>query len=159
MYPRIACPRRGIITLVAFVWFFTTVNFQMCPQKICPWGRIFTSIAFVWLFSGVRFQTLPQIACLRRCTVTLVAFVRLFSSMSFQMNHQIVYVRRRKVTFSTLPTFSNVDSTRDHLRDFYLVKKTVQKNSGKGNPPPKFGQCPNWNVFLVWMSSLRDVIP
>ena len=26
-----------------------------------------------------------------------------------------------------------------------LSKKTVQKNSGKGKPPP-FGQCPNLNV-------------
>ena len=25
---------------------------------------------------------------------------------------------------------------RDHLRDFYLSKKTVHQNSGKGKPPP-----------------------
>ena len=29
------CPRRFIITLVAFVWFFSTVYFQMCLQIPC----------------------------------------------------------------------------------------------------------------------------
>ena len=32
MSPQIACPRRGIVTLVAFVWLFSTVRFQMSPQ-------------------------------------------------------------------------------------------------------------------------------
>ena len=35
MCPQIACLRRGIVALVAFVWLFSTVNFQMFPQIAC----------------------------------------------------------------------------------------------------------------------------
>ena len=38
LWPRIACPRRGIVTLVAFVWLFASVRFQMCLQIVCPGG-------------------------------------------------------------------------------------------------------------------------
>ena len=41
---------------------------------------------------------------------------------------------------ATLPTLSAV-ATIDET--FSLSKKRAQKNSGKGKPPPKFGQCPN----------------
>ena len=52
---------------------------------------------------------------------------------------------------ATLPTLSAV-ATIDET--FSLSKKRAQKNSGKGKPPPQFGQCPNWNVFFVLPSSL-----
>ena len=65
--------------MVAFVWLFSTVHFQMCPQIACPrWCKI-TLVAFVWLFSTVCFQMSPQIACLRWGIVALVALVWLFS--------------------------------------------------------------------------------
>ena len=41
---------------------------------------------------------------------------------------------------ATFPTFSAV-ATIDET--FSLSKKSAQKNSGKGKPPPQFGQCPN----------------
>ena len=44
---------------------------------------IVTLIALVWLFSNVCFQMSPQTACLGRCIVTLVAFVQLFSTIVF----------------------------------------------------------------------------
>ena len=44
--------------------------FQMCPQITCLRGCIVTLVAFVWLFSTVRFQMSLQIACLRGCKVT-----------------------------------------------------------------------------------------
>ena len=35
----------------------------------------------------------------------------------------------------------------------------MSKNSGKGKLPPTFGQCPNWKVFLILMSSLISQPP
>ena len=40
-----------IITQVAFVWLFSTVHFQMCPQIACMRRCIITHVAFVWFFS------------------------------------------------------------------------------------------------------------
>ena len=42
--------RRFIITQAAFVWLFSTVRFQMCPQNVRPRGCIITQVAFVWFF-------------------------------------------------------------------------------------------------------------
>ena len=41
MYPQSACPRGCIVTLVALVWLFPTVCFQMPPQIAFPRGCIF----------------------------------------------------------------------------------------------------------------------
>ena len=98
MSPQIVCMRRGIVTLVAFVWLFSTVCFQMCPQIACQRWGIVTLVASVWLFSAVGFQMCPQIACLRWGKVTLVAFVWLFSTVLFQMSPQILYHRGCIVT-------------------------------------------------------------
>ena len=43
-----ACPRRCIVTLVAFVWFFSTVCFQMLSQIAYKRRCIGTLVAFVW---------------------------------------------------------------------------------------------------------------
>ena len=90
------------ITLVAFVWLFSAVHFQVCPQVTCLRGCIFTLVAFVWLLSTVRFQMSPQSSCLSRHQLTLVAFVLLFSTMHLQMVSQSCYPRRRKVTLVAL---------------------------------------------------------
>ena len=45
MFPEIACLRRGIVTLVAFVWFFSTVRPQMCFQMACM------KVMKVWSFA------------------------------------------------------------------------------------------------------------
>ena len=45
------------------------------------WGCKATLVAFIWLFSGVSFQMCSQSACMRGCKVTLVACVRLFSTV------------------------------------------------------------------------------
>ena len=92
MCPQMACLRRCIVTLVAFVWLFSTVRFQMSPQISCLRRCIVALVAFVWLFSSVRFQMSPQITCLRRRIVTLVSFVWLFSTVRFQMCPQIACV-------------------------------------------------------------------
>ena len=83
MPPQIACLRRCIVTLVTFVWFFSTVRFQMRPQMACLRGCIVTLVAFVWLFSTVCFQMRPQIAGLRTGKVALVTFVWLFSTVRY----------------------------------------------------------------------------
>ena len=51
MYLKMACMSRGIITLVAFIWFFSTVCFQMHHQIACMRGCILTLVAFVWPLS------------------------------------------------------------------------------------------------------------
>ena len=128
------CPWRGKVTLVAFVWFFSTVCLQMCPQIACPIGCIVTLVAFVWLFSAVRFQifypflwtivkekTWSLLCCwplpkwflqtegMNGCIVTLVAFVWFFSTVHFQMFPQITCMRRCIVTLVAFVwIFSNV---------------------------------------------------
>ena len=75
MCPQIGCPRKGKVTLVAFVRFFSAVYFQMSPQRASFRGCKVTLVAFVWLFPSVHFQMCPQTAYPRICIITLVAFV------------------------------------------------------------------------------------
>ena len=74
MCPQIARIRAGIVTLVAFFWFFSTVCFQMCPQSACVRGDIVTLVAFVWFFSTVRFQMFTERAWVSAGKVTQDAF-------------------------------------------------------------------------------------
>ena len=60
----ITCQRRGKVTFAAFIWLFSTVRFQMCPQIACLRRGKVTLVAFVWFFSSVCFQMIPQIACI-----------------------------------------------------------------------------------------------
>ena len=78
---QIACIRRDIVTLIAFVWLFSTVRLQMSPQIACLRRGIVALIAFVWLFSTVCFQMLPQIACTRRGITTLFTFAFWFNDI------------------------------------------------------------------------------
>ena len=94
------CPRRGKVTLVAFVWLFSTVSFHVYFQMVCLRGCKVTLVASVWLFSTLCFQMSPQIACLWECKVTLFAFVWLFSTVYFQMSPQIVCPGGSKVTLA-----------------------------------------------------------
>ena len=55
----------------------------MCPQTACLRGCIVTLVAFVRFFSTVRFQMCPQSTGIKVCTVTLVAFVWLISTVGF----------------------------------------------------------------------------
>ena len=114
MSPQSDCMRRCKVTLVASVWLYSTVHFQMCPQNICPRRCIVALVALVWLFSAVRFYMYPQIACPRRCIVALVAFVWLFSTVHFQMSPQITCMRRDKVI--TLVAFVWIFPTVDFQR-------------------------------------------
>ena len=67
MCPQIACPSRCKVALVAFVWLFSTMRFQMSFQITCLRQCKTTLIAFAWLFSGA-FSMSPQTTCLRQCT-------------------------------------------------------------------------------------------
>ena len=58
-----------------WIWLFSTVHFQMCPQMMCIWRSIVTLVAFVWLFSRMCFQMCLQIAPPRGGIFTLVAFI------------------------------------------------------------------------------------
>ena len=112
------------ITQVAFVWFFSTVLFQMCSQIACPRGCIFTLVAFVQLFSTVYFQMCPQNVCIRGCKVTLVAFVCLFSTVHFQMSLQTACPRRCIVTLVAFVWLNDI--IRLFLQDFPILQtKTI----------------------------------
>ena len=50
MWPQIACPNRSKVALVAFVWLFYTVRFQMFPQRAWIWKGKVTLVAFVLTF-------------------------------------------------------------------------------------------------------------
>ena len=65
--------------MVAFIWLFFAVHFQMAPQIVNSKGYKVTLVAPVWLFSTVHYQMCPQMACMGRGIVTSVTFVRLFS--------------------------------------------------------------------------------
>ena len=93
---------RCIVTLVAFVWLFSAVCFQMCLQIACVIRRIITFVAFVCFFSAVCYQMSPQIICLRTCVITLATFFWLFSAVCFQMSPQIVCPSGRKATLVAL---------------------------------------------------------
>ena len=109
MCPQKACLRRCIVTLVTFVWFFSTVRFQMCPQIACPWGCIVTLVAFVGLFSTVRFQMCPQSTCIRGCILTLAAIIWFVSTVHFHICLQMSNVSLMNVQVSFLcKTFSTL---------------------------------------------------
>ena len=91
MFLQTPCPRRGIVALVAFDLSLLCV-FCMLPQMAFIRGCLVTLVAFVWLFSAVHFQMIPQTPCLRR--VILVAYVWLFSTVPFQMFLQTPCPRR-----------------------------------------------------------------
>ena len=44
---QVVCPRGCIVILVAFVQLFPTVHFQMCPQMACLKRGIVTLVAFI----------------------------------------------------------------------------------------------------------------
>ena len=93
MPPQIAFLRGCIATLVAFVWLFSTVCFQMGPQMACPAGCIVTQIAFVWLFSSVQFQMRLHMTCIRGFIVALIAFVWFHEFVISILHTQVVILR------------------------------------------------------------------
>ena len=76
---QVACPNRCIATLVAFIWLFAAMSFEMHPQIACLRGCKVTLVAFVWFFSTVGFQMCPQGTCMSRSIVALAALLRFFS--------------------------------------------------------------------------------
>ena len=83
--------------LVAFVWYMSTVCFQMRPQIACLRRCKVTLVAFVWLFSTVCFQMCPQMACMGRCIVALVAFMWLFKTVSIFLEAFNICILQTKI--------------------------------------------------------------
>ena len=54
--PQMAYLNRCKIALVALVWFFSTMSFDMFPQTVCPGRYKIALIAFVIFLAGVSFQ-------------------------------------------------------------------------------------------------------
>ena len=116
-----ACVSEFMITLVAFVWFLSTVYFQMWPQRTWIRAFVLTLVAFFWLFTTVHFQMHPQSTCTSACIIALVAFVCLFSAVFVQMFLQIASPRgciATKVTFVChfISVFSNEFLKSQHER-------------------------------------------
>ena len=65
-----SCLRGCILTLVAFVWLFSSVHFQMFSQIACPRKDIFTLVAFVY-FNDIDSHFLRDFYT---CTVQVVPF-------------------------------------------------------------------------------------
>ena len=81
------------------------MDYLVLPQRVFPWGCIVTLVAFVWFFSSMCFQMSPQVACISICKFTLVAFVWLFTTVCSQMSFQITCVRRCKATLAAYGNF------------------------------------------------------
>ena len=98
-----------LFTFVAFVWFFSTVRCQMCPQNVSTRRGKVTLVAFVGLFSTVRFQMCPQSTCIRGCILTLAAIIWLVSTVHFHICLQMSNVSLMNVQVSFLcKTFSTL---------------------------------------------------
>ena len=91
MSPQHVFTRRCIVALLAFVWVFSTVLFQMYPQLVCPRRCKVTLVTFVWLFSTVRFWCVLKLPPKMQSHTALFWFI---SAMCFKMSLQIAYLRR-----------------------------------------------------------------
>ena len=81
MFLQIAFSQGCKVTLVAFVWLFSTVRFQMFTQIAWIIWRIITLVAFVCLVSTMCFQMFLQETHARRWIGTLVALVACLVSL------------------------------------------------------------------------------
>ena len=165
--------RRCIVTLAAFVWLFSAVRFQMCPQSACLRGCIVTLIAFVWLFSTVHFKMTSQAAFHRRCILTLVAFVWLFSAMLFKMTSQAAFHRGWKLTFVALVWFflHSFCLSMENLRWPPLSQKISIHHHQGANVVSCVLSVPNWEnvdkkrggvsalARMVWGTFFRYEVP
>ena len=126
------CPRGYIITLVAFVWLFSTVRLQMCSQISYLWGCKVTLVTFIWLFSAVCLQMSSQIACQGECKVTLVAFVWFFPTVCLQMYPQMNCLRGCIATLVCIVLVSNWERRKIANSDEQQMKvKLIFKNNVK----------------------------
>ena len=136
MGPQMAYLRRCIITLAAFVWLFSTVGFQMCPQMVRPRWCIVTLVAFVWLFSTVCHKMYPQAFCIGGCIFTLVAFI---------LPVTVYFLLFLNVNFYELPqrTFS--------LACFFIAEIFIHLFSNSVVPTVVSNWGINYRVqYLVW---------
>ena len=139
--------RRGKITLVAFVWLYSTVHFQMLSQIACPRRSIVTLVAFVWFFSTVYFQMFLQSTFITGCIITLVAFVRFFSTVRFQVCTHMARKNRCIITLVAFvrffPVFTDNSFTKILLHGIIMFKALFHRQQ----------VCPLLLLVLNWESS------
>ena len=88
MCPQSACIIGCIVALVAFVWFFSTVSFQMCPQMAPVRRQIFTLVAFVSspiikvIFAMINIHHFPQFD-----VSSLASYFQLIKKENFNQKH------------------------------------------------------------------------
>ena len=151
MGPQSACLNRGKVTLVAFVWLFSTVCFQMSPQNVCPRRCIVTLVAFVQLFSSVCFQMSPQMTCPRRCVFTLVAFFQLYSIVCLFQNNFHICILRHNCLFVTIPQYKlcrALPNTCSKLRKFKIFKEFLDQEDKDWKGKWKSLEQEQWHVPL-----------
>ena len=89
---------RWIITLVAFLCFFSIVCFHVPLQNASLGGCIFTLFTLVRPLPSVDSKVCLQVACWSGCKVTLITFVGLLCSVPFHMR---LHMNRLQVTKGT----------------------------------------------------------
>ena len=150
----------GCISLI-----FSTVLFQMFPQITCPKGCIITLVTFIWLFStdndtdNVCFQMFPQIVYPRGCIVTYVAFVcRIFVCLFFNtidINWRLVIftlITIIRVTFAMLHHDMSLQGTL--ISVCILAKLTFKTFFILHNPSSN--DTNNWLTFVFNFFSLKS---
>ena len=56
-------PKQQKLNIGSIYLALSSVHFQMCPEMACLRGCILALVAFVWLFTTVCFQMVPQNVC------------------------------------------------------------------------------------------------
>ena len=145
---QVACLTRCIVTLVAFVRFFSWVDFQMCIQMACLYKCIVALIAFVWFLSRVSFQMGLQAFSPIRSKVTLVAYMRLLAW------RWPIHPNNKLSTVYLLGDYLLFDELHFHFHSTHLslnveIPRNVTKASFHGDIFPSGGNMVVRNALLL----------
>ena len=96
-------------------------------------------ISFLVLIVSTSIYLRPDVTIIEICSSSITTSI--FQSKFSEFREDIKTKKRLNSGITQTPpppnsgNFTDSFRRRNHLRDFYLSKKTVQKNSGKGKPP------------------------
>ena len=147
MCPQVPCMWKCIITLIAFVWLFSTMCIQMGLQITRMKGCKAAFLAFVWFFSHVFFQMSLQIAWPRRHIVALIAFIGFVATVRFQMFSQTYFMIGCIITFCTLVWFFSTVDFQMHLQITCIGQLLSIKENICPDRHTHYSEVQNQNVF------------
>ena len=172
---QIDCTKWPIITVVAFIWLFSCVSFQMCIQVARVFAFKSTLVAFFRFFLTVYFQMHPQIAnkvwgiltlatcvhnihCVAKyvvCSLTALIQLDLQKKKQLQMKAKVVFVFFR----STKEVANWASGGHSHLTDFKKSQHlgfSEARSEASGDAWDGFGwqeSCLYWSLLMfgsVW---------